>query len=230
MRKLLISSIAFAALLSSSFAFAQTLPQLLESPNYLQLSYNLSHTNLSPEAIKMAFAGYHWAIKKHKVKKRDILTIIDFSLSSAMDRLYVINVKTGAVLMSAPVTHGLHSGANSPWAKNFSNSPNSLESSLGVYITENNPYTGQFGYSLRIAGLESSNSNAEARAIIVHSANYASRSFLKYNGFLGNSYGCFAVDPALVHQLIAYIEGGSVLYAYANSKQYLTSTHILTAV
>jgi L,D-transpeptidase catalytic domain len=228
MKKLLINSITFAALFSTPFAFAESQPAA--QTNYLQLSYNLSHTNLSPQAIKMAFAGYHWAIKKHKVKNQDILTIVDFSLPSVKDRLYVINVKTGDILLSAPVTHGLNSGPNSLWATNFSNKPNSLESSLGVYVTENSPYYGQWGYSLRINGLETSNNNAKSRDIVVHGYNSASRSYLKSYGFLGTTYGCFGVDPALAHQLIGYIQGGSVLYAYANYKQYLSSTKILTAV
>lgn len=226
MKRHLIKLIAVGSLISLPFGFAQA---AAASTNYLQLSYNLSHnTNLSPQAIQMAFAGYQWALKTTKVKNKDVLTIVDFSVSSAKNRLYVINVKTGQVLMGLPVAHGANSGRNTPWATSFSNKNNSLQSSLGVFVTENT-YTGKHGYSLRIRGLESSNNNAESRAVVVHAANYASPGFIKKYGRAGNSWGCFAVDPQQSKQLIKYIQGNSVIYAYGKSSQYLASTKILSA-
>lgn len=196
--------------------------------NYLQLSYNLTNnTNLSPQAVQMAFAGYQWAIKTTKVKNKDILTIVDFSVPSYKNRLYVINLKTGDILMALPVTHGKNSGRGA-WTTSFSNQPNSLQSSIGVFLTKST-YFGKHGYSLRIKGLESSNSNVESRDVVVHAANYASRAFIKSNGFAGTSWGCFAVDPSQTKQLISYIKDGSVMYAYGQSEKYLASTKILSA-
>lgn len=220
MKRHLIKLTAVASLMSLPFGFAQA-----ETTNYLQLSYNLTHnTNLSPQAVQMAFAGYQWALKTQSVKNKDILTIVDFTVSSAKNRLYVINIKTGAVLMAMPVAHGKKSGSGA-YATNFSNKPNSLQSSLGVYLTQYT-YSGKHGYSLRIKGLESSNSNAASRDVVVHSANYASPAYIKARGFAGKSWGCFAVDPNESKQLIQDIKGGSVLYAYGHSTQYLASTKI----
>ncbi len=196
-------------------------------PNYLELTYNLTHnTNLSVKAIQMALAGYEWALKNNKVKNKDVLTIVDFTISSAKDRLYVINLKSGCILMSQPVSHGKNSGENSPWATKFSNKPNSLESSLGVFITQNT-FNGEHGLSLRISGLEDSNSKALSRALLVHPANYVTPDFIKRFGRAGTSWGCFAVDPNESKELIDYIKDGSVLYAYGNSPQYLSTTKIL---
>jgi hypothetical protein len=225
MKRQLIQFTTVCGLLSLPIAFAQA----AATTNYLQLSYNLTHnTNLSPKAVEMAFAGYEWAIKTQKVQNKDILTIVDFSVSSAQKRLYVINIKSGIILMSLPVSHGKGSGANSPWAKSFSNKNNSLQSSLGVFITEST-YVGKHGPSLRLKGLEFSNNNAFARNVVVHSANYATEDFIRKYGRTGNSWGCFAVDPKQSKQLINYISGGSVLYAYGKSEQYMAATKILSS-
>jgi hypothetical protein len=215
------------SVLSLPFGLAQA-AAAAPAPNYLQLSYNLTHnTNLSPQAVQMAFAGYHWALSHAKVQNKDILTIVDFSLSSAQNRMYVINLKTGNILMALPVAHGKNSSHfGSAWATSFSNKSNSLESSIGVYLTKNT-YYGKHGFSLRISGLEASNNNVESRAVVVHSANYASPEFAKRYGRLGTSWGCFAVDPKETKQLINYIKGGSVMYAYGKSSSYLVTTKIL---
>jgi hypothetical protein len=216
---------ALSGLLAAPFC----IPAHAEPINHIQLSYELTHnTNLSPKAVQMAFAGYDWAVKHHQVKNQDILTIVDFSVSGAKDRMYVINVKTGKILMGMPVTHGSGSGPNGLWATSFSNKPQSLKSSIGVFVTQNK-YWGQHGNSLRIRGLESSNNNVYSRNIVIHPANYASRSYIRANHRPGTSWGCFAVDPQLSNQLIRYVQGGTVLYAYGPSREYLATTKIFNA-
>lgn len=226
MKQHIITLTAVCGLMSLPLGLAQaaTTPS---TTNYLQLSYNLTNnTNLSPKAVEMAFAGYQWALKTNQVTNKDILTIVDFTVSSAKDRMYVINIKTGEILMAMPVSHGKNSGRGSPWTTSFSNKNNSLQSSIGVFITKN-PYYGQHGFSLRIRGLESSNDKAESRAVVVHAANYVTPSFIKQHGYAGTSWGCFAVDPRNTKELINYIKGGTVIYAYGKSSQYMASTKIL---
>jgi L,D-transpeptidase catalytic domain len=218
-----LSAVAVAGLMCLPFSFAQA----AETHNYLQLSYNLSYnTNLSPKAIEMALAGHQWALKNATVRNKDILTIVDFTLPSNENRLYVIDLTNGKIVVALPVTHGKNSGNNSRWTTSFSNTHNSLQSSIGVFLTEGT-YYGQHGFSLRIKGLEKSNNNAYTRNVVVHPANYASASYIKQNGRAGTSWGCFAVDPNESKKLIEYIKGGSVLYAYGKSSQYMASTQIL---
>ncbi len=231
MKRHLIKLIAACGVMSLPCSFALAAPAAHPhaapeaTTNYLQLSYNLEHhTNLSPQAVASAFAGYQWALTHTNVKHKDIMTIVDFSVSSAQNRMYVINMKSGEILMALPVAHGKGSGRG-PFAKAFSNKNSSLESSVGVFLTENT-YFGKHGLSLRIKGLETSNNNVEARAVVVHSANYASPSFIKQHGYAGNSWGCFAVDPQQSKKLITEIEGGSVLYAYGKSSSYMAFSHI----
>lgn len=223
MKRHLIKVTAASALMSLPFGFAQAATSAI---NYSQLSYNLVHyTNLTPKAVEMAFAGYQWALAHNNVRKKDILTIVDFSLPSYKDRLYVVNMKSGQILMKLPVTHGKNSGDNSPWATHFSNKVDSLQSSLGVFVTQHN-YVGEHGFSLRINGLESSNNHVLSRSVVIHAANYATPEFIKRFGRAGTSYGCFAVDPKKNKELIHDIEGGSIMYAYGKSREYMASTKI----
>ncbi len=126
-----------------------------------------------------------------KIKNADVLTIIDFSKPSTEKRLFVFDIQNMKVLYQTYVAHGVNSGTL--YAKRFSNKPGSNMSSLGFYIT-GETYIGQHGYSLRLDGLETGiNNNANKRAIVMHSADYASTGFINARGYLGRSYGCPAI-------------------------------------
>ena len=74
-------------------------------------------------------------------------------------------------------------------------------------------YPGQYGRSMRVRGLDHSNSNAEARAIVVHSAWYAEPNVLATNGRLGRSEGCFALSHSSLREVLARLGPGRFLYA-----------------
>lgn len=97
----------------------------------------------------------------------------------------------------------------------FSNVPNSKASSLGIYECLN-AYTGKHGKSLRLEGLESANSNAFDRSIVLHGANYVSDAFIAKYGRIGRSEGCFAVEMPVKDALIDELENGSLIIAWQN--------------
>ena len=102
----------------------------------------------------------------------------------------------------------------------------SYKSSLGFYLT-GNTYQGRNGYSLLLDGLEKGiNDRARERAIVVHGAAYANPSVCK-SGRLGRSFGCPALPQALTKPIINTIKGGSVLFIYANNKEYMAKSSIL---
>ncbi len=74
-------------------------------------------------------------------------------------------------------------------------------------------YPGRYGRSMRLRGLDHSNSNAEARAIVVHSAWYAEPNVLQGNGRLGRSEGCFALSHTSLQEVLARLGPGRFLYA-----------------
>ena len=86
------------------------------------------------------------------------------------------------------------------------------------------------GYSLLLDGLEKGiNDCARERAIVVHGAAYANPSVCR-GGRLGRSFGCPALPQALTKPIINTIKGGSVLFIYANNKEYMAKSTILPSL
>ena len=185
---------------------------------YTEMELN---AKVNEEAFALAVAGY----EKITERKRNILTLIDFSKPSTEERLFVFDMEKKKLLFSSVVAHGKNSGNN--WATHFSNKNGSHQSSLGFYLTQHT-YQGRNGYSLILEGLEEGiNDQARNRAIVVHGAAYANPSIIKQNGKLGRSFGCPALPEKLNKPIIDAIKGGSVLYIYAKDKNYFTQCKFL---
>lgn len=173
------------------------------------------------KAFLQAVEGYY----KIENRRRDVLTLIDFSRPSTDKRLFVFDMKQRKVLFSSVVSHGRNSGDT--YATSFSNEYGSYKSSLGFYLTEST-YQGKNGYSLILNGLERGiNDRARERAIVMHGAAYADPSVLAGGGRLGRSLGCPAVPQKLSRPIIDAIKGGSVMYIYAETPDYLAHSSIL---
>jgi hypothetical protein len=192
--------------------------------NSLYDSLQLEHMGMDREALLYAFEGQQKLALKGKLSEPDILTICDFSQSSGRKRMYIIDVKHYKLLLNTYVAHGKNSGLE--YAERFSNNMKSHQSSLGFYIT-GNTYHGKHGLSLKLSGQENGiNDNAEARALVVHGANYIgpNRSGSTY---MGRSFGCPAVPIKQTALVINLIKKGSCLFIYHPSKNYLRKSVIL---
>lgn len=153
------------------------------------------------------------------------LAVIDYSRPSTEPRLWVFDLSRRRLLYSELVAHGRNSGAN--YARSFSNSLGSYESSLGLFLTRD-PYDGHNGYSLRMQGLEAGfNDRAEERAIVMHGAPYVSTKFLRTQGRLGRSQGCPAVRPEVARPLIDSLKGGQYVFSYYPDPKWLASSRYL---
>src|SRR5690349_8066125 len=140
------------------------------------------------------------------------LAVIDYSLPSTEQRLWVFDLKRRKLLFHELVAHGRNSGEN--MATLFSNQNESHATSLGLFRTQES-YRGQNGYSLRMEGLEPGfNDNAFDRAIVIHGAPYVSPVLARANGRIGRSLGCPAVRPAIAHRLIDSMKDGQLLFSY----------------
>jgi len=147
------------------------------------------------------------------------LAIIDYSLPSTEQRLWVFDLKQRKLLFHELVAHGRNSGEN--MAVKFSNRNESFATSLGLYRTQSS-YVGQNGYSLRMEGLEPGfNDNAFDRAIVIHGAPYVSPVLARANGRIGRSLGCPAVRPAIAHKLIDSMKDGQLLFSYYPDQRWL---------
>lgn len=164
------------------------------------------------DALRVALAAAERAWKTGQAGRSDVLAVIDFSLPSTEQRMWVFDLKQRRLMFKERVAHG--SGSGSVYATKFSNRTGSRMSSLGTYVTAET-YQGKHGYSLRLKGLdEGLNDNSYRRAVVLHPAAYVSDAYVARNGRLGRSWGCPAVRPEISRQLIDAIRGGAVLFAY----------------
>lgn len=147
---------------------------------------------------------------KSKFANKNYISIIDFSKRSTQSRFHIIDMSTGSV-WSIHVAHGKGSDSNHDgYAEKFSNKSGSNASSLGFYRAAET-YYGNHGLSLRLDGLSSTNSNARARAVVIHGASYVKES----NSVQGRSWGCPAVTMSYRDKVVKALKGGSLVYGYA---------------
>jgi len=144
--------------------------------------------------------------------RRDVAGIADFGAHSAIPWFHFANLESGTV-RSFRVAHGAGSDPeHDGWLKSFSNTNGSNATSRGAYISWE-WYTGKYGTSVRLGGLDPDNSNTLDRAIVMHSADYCSQAHVDRWGRLGRSNGCFALSPEDFLDALANLSGGRLLYA-----------------
>ena len=177
---------------------------------------------LRGEVLRLALNATGCAAERGLVKRGHLLTVIDYSLPSTQPRLFTFNLASRKLLFRELVAHGKNSGGNKP--SFFSNSPGSLATSLGLFVTAD-PYVGSNGYSLRLQGLEEGvNDMAWDRAIVMHGAPYVSRAAIRALGRLGRSWGCPAVRKDIARKMIDTIRGGSAIFAYYPDSNWLSTS------
>jgi hypothetical protein len=209
---------------STSFAL-NIIEQTIAEADGVYDRLKLEEWGLNKEAFRYAYRGYKKLLKKGWINNSDIITICDFSQSSKKKRLYLLDLKKYKVLLNTYVAHGRNSG--SEFANKFSNSPGSLQSSLGFYVTRNT-YTGGHGMSLTLRGLEKGiNDNAERRRIVVHGSRYVGDDYFRFRNYMGRSFGCPAVPDEVAEKIIHKIKNGSCLFIYHPDKYYLNGSNIL---
>jgi len=168
--------------------------------------------------FEKAMTGYY----QLSPKKKNIITIIDFSKPSTEERFHVIDIQNKKLLFNCLTSHAQNTGNN--YAKNFSNTEGSKKTSIGFFMTAET-YSGKHGYSLKLDGLEKGiNDNARKRAIVIHAANYVSYEFIKEHGRLGRSWGCPALPDEISKEVIDTIKDGSVLFIFADESDYFSKS------
>jgi hypothetical protein len=190
MKKIILLLIALVAILFLWFFFSEEEPPLpkkfSESPYYEQ--YNLADK----------FVIY-----------------VDFARLSKKRRLWVVD--KGVVLATSYTSHGKKSAAftNFLAPRRFSNKIRSNQSSLGLFQINSQINMGSpkkhdcscddymekskcshWPKAFILIGKSESNSNAKARELLIHTANYVSE-----KGCTGNSNGCFVVSPEIFELL-----------------------------
>jgi hypothetical protein len=242
-RSVLVASLmcvcAYASAKSDNKGFSddKNLPSLLgnsiNAPALRRVSdsiYNLiglGNYGLQNDVFFAAYKGYQYLSNKGLLRKENLITICDYSQSSASKRLYVIDVVNSRLLFNTYVSHGRNSGQE--FATSFSNLQNSNKSSLGFMVTAET-YSGVAGYSLRLNGMEPGiNDKVRSRDIVLHGSRFVNETMVNERGLIGKSYGCPAVPLAVHRKIIDAIKGGSCFYVYSPDDWYAHTSRILNS-
>ena len=162
-----------------------------------------------PELMRRALA----ALQRHGARvQRDRMAIVDFDAASAEPRFHFVDLASGASIAKL-VAHGSGSDpAHTGFLHRFSNANGSNASSEGAFLAADY-YIGKHGRSQRLIGLDPTNSNALARALVIHGAWYANADMIRTHGMLGRSQGCFAVGERELAEVFERLGPGRMIYA-----------------
>lgn len=182
-------------------------------------SARLEESGLAFNVFKKALTGFLDLKASDKLpQKSSVLTVVDFTKSSCDKRMWIIDVVNKALILHTWVAHGTRSGEDIP--NRFSDRIDSRQSSLGFFVTDD-VYYGHHGRSLKLDGMDAGfNTNARTREIVVHAADYVNPGIIEHKGRLGRSFGCPAVSPDVINQVIDSIQGKTVLFINGDSKYY----------
>ena len=150
----------------------------------------------------------------------------DFSLHSRHRRQWIWDLLTGELRFHLHVAHGdASSSAGDPGlAVRFSNVPESHQSSIGMLRTAES-YTGDFGYSHRLDGVEPGfNDNVRHRDIVMHPSAGSRPSFVQDNGYTLESWGCPAVDDEVSTQVVDLMHSGALSFFYYPDTAWLATS------
>lgn len=145
--------------------------------------------------------------------------LADLGLHSGSKRLYLVHLPDKKIMRKALVAHGSSTTYLANGQRLYSNVEGSLCSSLGMYKI-GAAYQGSFGLAYKLHGLDSGNSNAFARAIVLHS--YSSVPDEETAEPICQSWGCPMVSPACLSMLSAIIDASGkpiLLYIFDSSKE-----------
>ena len=131
--------------------------------------------------------------------------LIDMSLPSGAERFFIYDLQKDSVLSSSPVAHG---NCFEYWleGRRYSNVVGSGCTSLGKYRI-GIPYTGKWGYSYKLHGLDSTNNNAFERTVVLHGHSCVPEQAVTDE--ICQSNGCPTVAPGFLLTLKKMINGSS---------------------
>ncbi|HLK29554.1 MAG TPA: murein L,D-transpeptidase catalytic domain family protein [Puia sp.] len=169
-------------------------------------STDFAFSNYSDEAEMAKINEKASLLKKFASEKnynQKFIFLVDMSIPSGKNRFFVYDILKDSIIKSALVAHG--SGDNRfSLHPTFSNQFESGCSSLGRYKI-GNKYNGRFGPAYKLYGLDSSNSNAFRRNVVLHSYDCVP-SQETYPYPICNSRGCAMVSPEFMKELQKIID------------------------
>jgi len=129
--------------------------------------------------------------------------LVDMRLASGKKRFFLYDLVKDSITASGMVTHGSGSETGTRELK-FSNTSSSLATSLGKYRI-GQEYHGTYGLAFKLYGLDSSNSNAYKRLVVLHAHPLVPASET-WPQNICTSWGCPTVNPDFLLLLKKYID------------------------
>ncbi|OKS87390.1 hypothetical protein RG47T_2851 [Mucilaginibacter polytrichastri] len=179
----------------------------------------LQNSGLDLGTFQKAITGFYNLKLAHKLPfSSNILTVVDFNKPSHEKRLWIVDLQSKLLLLNTWVAHG--QGSGNDLADHFSNNEESHQSSLGFYVTDD-IYVGKHGRSLRLDGMDNGfNDKARERAIVLHAADYVCQGTINQLGRIGRSFGCPAVSPDVINQVIGTLKGKTMIFINGPDTKY----------
>lgn len=177
---------------------------------WLYLHYNTNHQKYKSDSkaftekrFQKELSSLKKFIQQNSQYNQQCCFLIDMKIPSSKNRFFVYNLQENKIITQGLVAHGCGSETEIEGELKFSNIKNSLCTSLGMYEISNS-YSGQFGKAYKLIGLDTSNSNALVRNIVLHK--YESVPFTEQNKAICNSYGCPMVNEKFYYKLERIID------------------------
>ncbi|MEK2690080.1 murein L,D-transpeptidase catalytic domain family protein [Bdellovibrio sp. GT3] len=212
MRFFQIPFLTVSLMLVASFAMASFAPNSMfnrKTTSGKNLYKELIAQGVPEEPLNLLFRMFDYNVGRIPNTKSAV--IVDYTQSSVQKRLLFLKFDTGTIERTY-VSHGINSGVLE--TRSFSNLIDTWKSSLGFYFAKGSYNSWKNGPSLKLEGIDRSNSNAKDRLIVLHGAKYVSEDFILRNGRLGWSQGCFAVQPEVLQPIINALQSGSLILSY----------------
>jgi hypothetical protein len=129
--------------------------------------------------------------------------LIDMTIESGKNRFFVFDLQKDSIVDAGLVAHG---SCNKTFlrGREYGNEPGCGCSSLGKYKI-GNAYKGKFGTAYKLYGLDSTNSNAFKRFVVLHSYTCVPDEEV-YPLPICQSLGCPMVSPAFMNKLATIID------------------------
>jgi hypothetical protein len=192
-RLLLLSSILIVA--ASWFSFSKPGKRIrsIYFPKH-HISYPVKNSRNEKLEQKAALAA---KFVREKGFNESVCFLIDMRVPSGQNRFFIYNLVDDTLLASGLVAHG---NCFEYWleGRRYSNVIGSGCTSLGKYRIGHS-YTGKFGYSYKLHGLDSSNNNALERTVVLHAHSCIPET--EVIDEICQSNGCPTVAPAFFNQL-----------------------------
>lgn len=189
-RLFLIIAIAFMSLAWFSQSKAWKKEKALHGPQ-LKAVHTLPAKKMEKLEQKALAAR---AFVQRKGYNEKVCFLLDMSLPSGQNRFFIYNLEKDTLQTSGLVAHG---NCFQYWleGRRYSNVVGSGCTSLGKYKIGSS-YTGKFGYSYKLHGLDSSNNNAFERTVVLHSHSCIPETEVADD--ICQSNGCPTVSPNLL--------------------------------